>query len=153
MKLLLPLLCVLGAVSSVVGAEKRATPATALTDEDRAKLTFFENEVRPLLAKRCFECHGEKKQKAGLRLDHIDDILKGGDTGPALVRGKPDESLLVTAIRYKDEDLQMPPKEELEGAARRAGVYGGGPELLVFPAAREGDAAGAPGKQMGEQRH
>ena len=82
-------------------------------DAERAKLQFFESEIRPLLAKRCYECHGEKKQKAGLRLDNIAHILAGGDTGPALVPGKPDESLLVNAIRYKDEDLQMPPKEEL----------------------------------------
>ena len=66
-----------------------------------------------MLAARCFECHGEKKQKSGLRLDHLADILHGGETGPALVRGRPDESLMISAVRYKNEDLQMPPKEPL----------------------------------------
>ena len=110
MKFSLPLLLALGLAHSLFGAEKAAP---ALTDDERTKLHFFENEIRPLLAKRCFECHGEKKQKAGLRLDHISAILAGGDGGPALVPGKPGESMVIQAISYKDDDLQMPPKEEL----------------------------------------
>ncbi len=94
--------------------------AAADTDAERAKLHFFETEVRPILAHRCYECHGEKKQKAGLRLDHISTIIAGGDSGPALVRGKPDDSLLIEAIRYKNEDLQMPPDDERLPAAEVA---------------------------------
>ena len=90
-----------------------APAPAAMDDAERAKLRFFENEIRPVLVNRCYECHGEKKQKGSLRLDHMDHILKGGSTGPALVPGKPAESLLITAIHYKDEDLQMPPKEQL----------------------------------------
>ncbi|HET6407184.1 MAG TPA: PSD1 and planctomycete cytochrome C domain-containing protein, partial [Chthoniobacteraceae bacterium] len=86
---------------------------TAVADE---QLRFFEHEVRPLLSKRCHECHGEKKQKGGLRVDHIDHLKVGGDTGPALVPGKIDESLMIEAIRYKNEDLEMPPKEKLPDA-------------------------------------
>ncbi len=87
--------------------------AIAETDAERESLKFFENEVRPLLANRCYECHGEKKKKGSLRLDHISFIMKGGDSGPALVAGKPDDSLLVKAIRYADKDFEMPPKEKL----------------------------------------
>ena len=72
----------------------------------------FEKLVRPLLAERCFECHGAKKQSGGLRLDSLAEIVKGGDSGPALVPGKPDESLLVKAVEYGDK-LQMPPKGKL----------------------------------------
>jgi len=79
-------------------------------------MTFFEKEVRPILAKRCHECHGEKKQKGGLRADHIGYLKSGGDTGPALVPGKPDESAMIEAVRYMNADFQMPPKEKLPDA-------------------------------------
>jgi len=75
---------------------------------------FFEKEVRPLLARRCFKCHGNQEQKGGLRLDHPASILAGGDSGPALVRGKTDESLLVEAINY--QSLEMPPDGKLSDA-------------------------------------
>ncbi len=78
---------------------------------------FFEKRVRPLLAERCFECHSpEKKVKGGLRLDVREGWAKGGDTGPAIEPGKLDESLLITAVRYHDKDLQMPPKKKLSEA-------------------------------------
>ncbi len=86
--------------------------ACAADDAERAKLAFFEKEIRPLFATHCYECHGEKKQKSGLRLDHIGDILRGGETGPAIVRGDVEKSLLIEAIRYKNEDLQMPPSDK-----------------------------------------
>ena len=117
MKFPLPLLLAVGLAQCLVGAEK-AAPAPALTDDERTKLHFFENEIRPLLAQRCFECHGEKKQKAGLRLDRRADLLAGGDSGPALVPGKPGDSMLIKAISYKDDALQMPPKEELAPAEK-----------------------------------
>ena len=72
---------------------------------------FFEQNVRPLLAENCYSCHGPKKQKGRLRLDSIEAILKGGESGPALVPGKPDESLLVSAINYAGPE--MPPKGKL----------------------------------------
>jgi arylsulfatase A-like enzyme len=73
---------------------------------------FFEKQVRPILAGRCHECHGPRQQKGNLRLDSRRTVLAGGDTGPAVVPGKPDESLLVDAIRYGDL-YQMPPKSQL----------------------------------------
>lgn len=82
-----------------------------------ADIEFFEREVRPLLSQNCFECHGPSKQKGGLRLDHINFILKGGETGVVLMPGQPDESKLVTAINYQDVDLQMPPKGKLPDEA------------------------------------
>lgn len=76
---------------------------------------YFEKSVRPILANHCFECHGPLKQKGGLRLDSRDAMLTGGDTGPALVPGHPEQSALVRAISYKDE-LKMPPKGQLAPA-------------------------------------
>ncbi len=112
MKLALFLLLATGLSRGAIGPEMAPDSALA-SDAERARLQFFESEIRPLLAKRCYECHGDKKQKSGLRLDNIAHILAGGDTGPALVPGKPDDSLLIEAVRYRNEDFQMPPKEEL----------------------------------------
>jgi mono/diheme cytochrome c family protein len=80
-----------------------------------AQIEFFEKNIRPLLAESCFKCHGPDKQKGGLRLDSRADLLKGGDSGPAIVPGKPAESLLLKAVSYQQE-LRMPPKEKLDQA-------------------------------------
>ena len=86
-------------------------PISLFADENR----FFESKIRPVLSEKCYECHSSKssKIKGGLRLDHIELILHGGDSGPAIVQGNPAESLLVQAIRYDDQDFHMPPKEKL----------------------------------------
>src|SRR5260221_3529762 len=70
---------------------------------------FFEREIRPILVQSCQKCHGEKKQEGGLRLDSHSALLKGGDSGPVIAAGKPDESLLVEAVGYAG-DIKMPPK-------------------------------------------
>jgi mono/diheme cytochrome c family protein len=79
-----------------------------------ADLAFFETKVRPVLVDNCYKCHSKEadKVKGGFLIDTREAMLHGGNTGPAIVPGKPDESLLIQAIRYKDEDLQMPPKGE-----------------------------------------
>jgi hypothetical protein len=68
---------------------------------------FFESKIRPLLIEKCLECHNAEKQSGGLRLDSRDNILKGGDSGAAMIPGDPAASRLIQAIRY-DGDLQMP---------------------------------------------
>ncbi len=77
---------------------------------------FFEKQVRPILVQRCQECHGEKKQKGGLRTDSLAHLKSGGDTGPALVPGDPEKSPIVEAVRYGNDDFKMPPKEKLPAA-------------------------------------
>ena len=81
---------------------------------DPAAEEFFELKVRPVLAAHCQECHGAEKHKGGLRLDGRGAMLKGGETGAAVVPGKPNESPLIEAIRYEG-DVQMPPKGKLKG--------------------------------------
>src|SRR5437868_14751325 len=76
---------------------------------------FFESKIRPLLVDQCFKCHGEKKQKGELRLDSRDSMLAGGDQGPALVPGKPPESLIIKAVRQTGA-LKMPPDKKLSDA-------------------------------------
>jgi mono/diheme cytochrome c family protein len=73
---------------------------------------FFEKSIRPLLANHCFQCHGPRKQKAGLRLDSREAMVAGGESGPAIVPGRPDKSLLIKAVHYRDEP-KMPPKGQL----------------------------------------
>ena len=78
-------------------------------------IEFFEQKVRPLLQARCFECHGAEKQKGELRLDSRAATIAGGGSGEAVVPGKPDESLLVQAVRYLG-DIKMPPRSKLPEA-------------------------------------
>ncbi len=82
---------------------------------DDTAVPFFENQVRPLLIKRCSGCHGEKKQEGGLRVDSRESLMKGGDTGPAVSPGAADDSLMIQAIR-REGDVEMPPDEELSDA-------------------------------------
>ncbi len=80
----------------------RIAPPTA------EQLRFFETRVRPLLVEHCQKCHGSKKQWAGLRLDSREALLRGGDSGAAIVPGEPAKSLLIRAVRHEDEKLKMP---------------------------------------------
>jgi mono/diheme cytochrome c family protein len=98
----LSIICALAAMS--VSHAPAAEPTAA-----QAK--FFETNIRPLLVKNCVGCHGPKKHKSGLRLDSRAAMLKGGESGAAIVAGKPGESLLVEAIEY--ESFEMPPKGQL----------------------------------------
>ena len=97
--------------SVILWTSALATAATA----SREDLEFFENEIRPLLAKNCFGCHGIKKREAGLRLDQLQGHLDGGDSGPAVIPGDVDNSLLIQAIRRED-GLEMPPNTPLDAA-------------------------------------
>ncbi|MCG3195756.1 MAG: hypothetical protein GHCLOJNM_00223 [bacterium] len=81
---------------------------------DSRDLEFFEKRVRPVLADNCFQCHGPEKQKGGLRLDGPEGLRDGGKSGPPILPGDPENSLLVRAIRYTDPALQMPPSGKLE---------------------------------------
>ncbi len=83
-----------------------------------AAVRFFESKVRPLLAENCFQCHGAAKHEDNLRLDSRAGIFTGGDLGPAVVPGKPDESLLIQAVKHSP-DLSMPPQKQLSGEAIR----------------------------------
>ena len=72
---------------------------------------FFENKIRPLLVENCIKCHGPEKQQGNLRLDSLDGLTQGGDSGPSIVIGQSDKSLLVSAVRH--EDFEMPPNKRL----------------------------------------
>jgi mono/diheme cytochrome c family protein len=73
-----------------------------------AQAEFFENKIRPVFAQNCASCHGKDSQNAGLRLDSLAAIKKGGNSGPAIISGDPDHSLLIKAVQ-QTSDLKMPP--------------------------------------------
>src|SRR6185436_3099534 len=107
--LLILILFVISGAAAPVG-----TPSPTAANLTRPQIDFFENKIRPLLANNCYKCHSQtaEKVKGGLLLDTRDGVLAGGNTGPAVVPGNPDKSLLVQAVRYTNPDLQMPPKGE-----------------------------------------
>jgi mono/diheme cytochrome c family protein len=95
-----------------------ATGNSSQADEAQETLAkdaeYFEQQVRPLLVSHCIECHGDKKQEAKLRLDSREALIAGGESGPALVPGDPEKSLLIAAVHYKADAVQMPPKGKLD---------------------------------------
>jgi len=132
-----------------------------LVSQDPNGIEFFEKKIRPILVEKCYECHSarSKKLKGGLLLDSRDGMLKGGNQGPALVLGSPEKSLFVRAIGWKDEDLQMPPKQKLSEAQiadLTAWVKMGAPASADFalatagkPDPRTARAAAAHAKRVG----
>src|SRR5436305_1410317 len=103
----------LGAVCClVISHHSEAADRVAFSPAD---IEFFEKQVQPILAENCYKCHSHQadKIKAEFVLDSREGLLKGGETGPAIVPGSPDKSLLIKAVRHVDEDLQMPPKKTL----------------------------------------
>ena len=114
-----------------IAAEARqARPPAAASPE------FFEASVRPVLAANCYDCHGEEKM-GGLRLDSREGLLKGGKSGPAIVPGDPEKSLLIVAVRQTRETLKMPKGGRLtpsEVEALAEWVKAGAPWPAVAPA-------------------
>jgi len=84
---------------------------------DREGLALFESRIRPVLVDKCYSCHstaaGAGKIKGNLVVDTREGLLKGGDTGPSLLPGNPEKSLLIKAIKWSEEEFRMPPKKRL----------------------------------------
>jgi hypothetical protein len=100
--------CVIAAVMPAVQA---ADPSPNVAAEG---IAFFESKIRPILVDNCYDCHAaDTDQKASLQLDTRAGVLKGGDTGPAVVAGDPAKSLLVQAVKYQNDHLRMPPDGKL----------------------------------------
>jgi hypothetical protein len=91
---------------------KRVEPGNTPTvsAEDAA---FFTGSIKPLLEDHCFECHGYGTRKGGLSLSSREELLAGGDSGPAIVTGKPEASLLMMAVGYSGDEVKMPPSGKL----------------------------------------
>ncbi len=131
----------------VAGLGRAALAGDAPTDG--AGLDFFEKKVRPVLVEQCYSCHSIDARKAGklkgeLALDTREATLKGGENGVILVPGKVEESRLIKAVRYTDDDLKMPPKVRLSPdvvADLEKWVAMGAPDPRTAPADAGGPVA------------
>lgn len=103
------------AAGDLPASELGATPS----EDDVAKNAFFESRIRPVLVNHCYECHGPEsaEAKGNLRLDTAGHMQRGGDSGPSIVAGDPDASLLMQAIQY--DGLEMPPSGRLDPSVIR----------------------------------
>lgn len=104
-----PVALALSAALGAVALAAAPAPPALITPE---QTVFFEKQVRPVLAERCFSCHGAKVQQAGLRLDTGEGLRKGADTGAVVVPGDPERSLLIQALRFTGP-VKMPPAGKL----------------------------------------
>ncbi len=100
-------------LSSAQASAAKESPAAQGSEADRAGFAFFETKIRPILAEHCYKCHAGERHKANLRLDSLRGMLTGGDSGPAIVPGDAEHSLLVQVIGYSDDYVQMPPTRKL----------------------------------------
>ncbi len=146
----------LGNSGDLHGQTAPAAPAASAEDNTQ----FFTQKVRPVLAQSCFRCH-TTEASGGLRLDSHGAILKGGDSGPAIVPGDPDKSLLLAAIRHTGE-LKMPPKGDkladgdianIAEWVRRGGVWDSAEAAMPLAATLTvAQAKGTPGDDFFENK-
>jgi WD40 repeat protein len=99
------------AISATPGAEAPSSKSIPIARVKHSGDVDFEKEILPILKNNCLACHNQTKPKGGLVLETPQTILKGGDTGPAVVRKKPAESLLLKAASHQDPELIMPPPD------------------------------------------
>ncbi|WP_435008585.1 PSD1 and planctomycete cytochrome C domain-containing protein [Tundrisphaera lichenicola] len=101
------------ALASLISRPQARADDPPPPDTEASRLEFFEGKVRPVLEAHCINCHGPDKQKAGLRLDSREALVRGGDSGPAIEPGQPEASRLIEAVNHS-ADIQMPPKGRLK---------------------------------------
>jgi len=101
-----------GAAANPAASEEAAQPKPE-PKPTAEQLDFFEKRIRPVLSDKCYKCHSEKaaKVKGGLVLDTREGARRGGDSGPAVVPGNLDDSIIIQAVRYTNKDFAMPPEK------------------------------------------
>ena len=127
-----------------------ACSALILPAQDPSSEQFFETRIRPVLAEHCYACH-TGAQSGGLRLDSSEAVLKGGKSGPAIVPGRPADSLLIQALSHTHQKLKMPPGRKLDDpeiAALSEWVKSG----AVWPKASPQASASGPGYQITKEQ-
>ena len=100
--------------TGLLGMTALGEPAAPTPDQEAARVDFFEKKIRPLLSDHCYACHSaETKPAGGLRVDDRNGLLGGGDTGPAVVPGHPEKSLILERIHHSDPKKRMPKEGDL----------------------------------------
>jgi hypothetical protein len=140
-------LLVLSLLGSVLPGHAGEPDLSKLPPPARQKGVTYAKDIRPLFEASCFRCHSGERVKAGLHLDSLEGVLKGGEDGKVVVAGKSEKSPLVLAVARLDEEKAMPPKP---GAGRRGGA--GGPDRRPPgpPPGAGGAAPQGPGGTRGE---
>ncbi|HMB79081.1 MAG TPA: DUF1549 domain-containing protein, partial [Vicinamibacterales bacterium] len=105
------LLAALPLALQLAAEARQSAPASSRPDSPE----YFETSVRPVLAANCYDCHADERM-GGLRLDSRDGLLKGGKSGPAIVPGDPEKSLMIQAVRQTRDTLKMPKGGRLKPA-------------------------------------
>ena len=110
--LAIPLVLVILAANSLWANGEAGPPPES---DDSEGVAFFEKKILPVLTRYCYECHSHMSDepKGGLRVDSRSAIRAGGGTGPGIVPGDPDASLVIEAVRYEEDAYQMPPAGKL----------------------------------------
>lgn len=108
------LLLIASATGNDVRAGGQSSPISEQPTFTAEQIDFFETEVRPILTQHCYRCHSTDAMelKARLYLDSREGAVNGGESGAAIVVGKPDESLLISAVKY--DGVMMPPDRKLD---------------------------------------
>lgn len=99
--------------SGAMGASQARSVQSSGSEFAPEDITFFKESIQPIFEDHCYECHGFNSRKGNLSIATRTGLLAGGDSGPAIVPGKPDQSLLIAAIGHSNEELQMPPSGKL----------------------------------------
>jgi hypothetical protein len=99
---------------SATAAEEKAMDASKLPPVATKTGVSYATDIKPLLEKSCFKCHGPEKQKSKLRLDSLEAAIKGGENGPDIIAGKSDKSPIVYAVAHagEEDDFMPPPKSK-----------------------------------------
>ena len=101
-------------LNAAIACHLAIAEAIVVDSQTSEGIAFFEKEIRPILHESCLECHSsDTKSKGGLLLDSQAGMEAGGDSGAVIIKGAPEASLLIEAVRYGNQDLQMPPKNPL----------------------------------------
>jgi len=116
---------ILSLVAGMAVSAHARIDVSKLPAPSKQKDVTFAKDIKPLFDVSCVKCHGGDRPKAGLRLDTVENALKGSKEGPVVVKGDSAKSLLVEAISQLDPETSMPPKRG--GGGRGPGGFGGGP--------------------------
>ncbi|MBI3878230.1 MAG: hypothetical protein HY300_20095 [Verrucomicrobia bacterium] len=117
--LLLASLFILGASAHAAAVDLTKLPPAS----DKKGLTYAK-DIRPFFEASCLRCHGEERQRGGLRLDSLEAVLKGGEDGKILTPGDSKKSKIVIAVAQLDDEIAMPPKRG-GGGGKGPGGFGG----------------------------
>ena len=140
-----PRAALIAASAALAGATVWASqsPAAPSMQPSAQAIEFFESNIRPLLIESCFDCHTDD-EKGGLRLDSRERMVKGGESGPAIVPGDPDASLLMRAVRHAAGVAKMPRQAGKLTDAQIAALATWIKDGAAWPAAASGSAPSSP---------